>query len=46
MPVITNDGHFDPTGFKTDVQALVELGQVKADAMPPDAAFHTEQFLE
>jgi NitT/TauT family transport system substrate-binding protein len=46
MPVITSDGHFDPTALTGTVQALVALGQVKAEDLPPESTFYTESFLK
>ena len=41
----TTDGHFEPAAFAATKAALVELGQVAAADMPPDAALIDESFL-
>lgn len=45
MPTITDTGWFDNAAFKATADSLVELGQVKTDAMPKESAFYTEAFL-
>ena len=44
-PQFSSTGRFEPAAFVATRQALVELGVVKAEDMPPDSALFTEEFL-